>query len=359
MNKLNMQCPIGFTGYGITSYSIYERLTKKEDLEISLFTMGPVSLDTEEGSQRLLQDVSRQLSFDRRAPFLKIWHPHELIQRIGSGKYGALIFFEVDKLKPVEINGVNALDTVFVASKWAKQILLDNGISTDIQVSPLGVNQNIFNTTINHEAKEQENSNYIFLNIGKWEIRKGHDFLIEAFSQAFTANDNVELWMISDNPFLTPEQTLAWKNLYRQSPLGNKIKIIDRVPTSLDLAAKISQSDCGVFPSRGEGWNNEILEVMAMNKPVIATNYSAHTEYLTPDNSYLVEVDNLTEAKDDKFFDGFGKWAHLEDRQYEQMIEHMRYVYKNGIKTNPIGVETSKRFSWTNTADIIYNNLYH
>ena len=68
-----------------------------------------------------------------------------------------------------------------------------------------------------------------------------------------------------------------------------------------------------------------------MNKPVIATNYSAHTEYLTPENSYLVEIDNLTEAKDDKFFDGFGKWAHLEDRQYEQMIEQMRYVYKNGL----------------------------
>ena len=45
---------------------------------------------------------------------------------------------------------------------------------------------------------------------------------------------------------------------------------------------------------------------MALNKPIITTNYSAHTEYCTADNAYLINIDGLTPAEDGKFFDGSG-----------------------------------------------------
>lgn len=92
---------------------------------------------------------------------------------------------------------------------------------------------------------------------------------------------------------------------------------------------------------------------------MITTNYSAHTEYCTPLNSYLIDIDKLVIAKDDHFFkSGFGKWADLGRHQTEQMIEHMRYVYKNNIRHNPDGLQTAKVYTWANTTNILMQELF-
>jgi glycosyltransferase involved in cell wall biosynthesis len=355
MQKLNMACPIGVTGYGITSFNIYKSLRKNTD--ITLFPMGSPTLETTEFKDELSNDIGKQNVFSKTDPFFKIWHQFDLANRIGIGKYTALTFFETDKLKPHEIQMINNTDTIVVASKWAKQILIDNGVKIPIAVCPLGIDPNIFNESVINTVKKDYNK-YVFLNVGKWEIRKGHDILVDIFNDAFTEDDNVELWMVNHNPFLSPQENNTWINLYKNSKLGKKIQIIPRLPKHSDVAQVIAMSDCGIFPARAEGWNNEIPEFFALNKPVILTNYSAHTEYSNKDNSILLEVDGLTQAKDDRFFDGYGNWADLSDKFYDQAVESMRYVYKNNIRTNPNGLITAKNLTWDNTANIIYNTIY-
>ena len=95
----------------------------------------------------------------------------------------------------------------------------------------------------------------------------------------------------------------------------------------------------------------ELLESMAMNKPVIASNYSAHTEYCNADNSFLVNIDEKELAVDNKWFFGTSQWAKISQSQMDQTIEHMRNCYKNSIKTNPNGLKTAQELSWKNTCD--------
>ncbi|CAA6668467.1 unnamed protein product [Spirodela intermedia] len=45
-------------------------------------------------------------------------------------------------------------------------------------------------------------------------------------------------------------------------------------------------ADAFVLPSRGEGWGRPLVEAMAMELPVIATNWSGPAEFLTAENSY-------------------------------------------------------------------------
>lgn len=356
MTTLNMMAPIGFTGYGITSHNIYKSL-RKNGLDICLFPMGQPNVDSEKDKTDILEDVGKQLKFSNDNYCLKIWHPFDLATRIGRSKLFALTFFETDRLKPNEAVMINNLDAVFVASDWAKTILLENGISTSIKVCPLGIDPAIFNTSI-QETVKKDDSKYIFLNIGKWEIRKGHDVLIEAFNDAFQESDNVELWMVNHNPFLNQQENSAWVSLYKNSKLGSKIRIIPRIQAHSDVAKLICLADCGVFPARAEGWNNEAPEFLALNKPIIITNYSAHTQYANKDNSYMIDIDTLTPAIDNKFFDGYGKWADLGENQHEQLVDHMRYVYTNNIRSNPKGLETASQLTWDNTANIIYSNMY-
>ena len=68
----------------------------------------------------------------------------------------------------------------------------------------------------------------------------------------------------------------------------------------------MSQTDCGVFPARAEGWNLELLEMMSCGKNVIATNYSSHTEFCNSENCMLVETTELEDAHDGKWFRGQG-----------------------------------------------------
>jgi len=359
MNKINYVAPINnTTGYGITSTNILKSIAKNSDNDISLFAMGNVGVDSESDKKLLEQLMLKtQEGFDTHAPCLKVWHPHDLSMSVGKGKYGALIFFELDTIKQIEKTHINNLDVVFVASNWAKRILQDNGITTKIVVSPLAVDTNVFR---DHEHPKQFTTDtYKFINIGKWEIRKGHDFLLEAFNNAFTEEDDVELFMINHNPFISAQENQIWVDMYKNSKLGNKITPIARVPTHLDLAKVIRDMDCGFFPARAEGWNNEILEVMALNKPIITTNYSAHTEYCIKHNAFLIDIDELTIAEDGKFFNGEGKWADLGEKQMDQTVEYLRKVYKENIKTNPKGLQTAKKYTWDNTASIITKEMFN
>lgn len=356
MKKLNMMCPIGITGYGITSFNIYKSLRQK--LDICLFPIGNVQIDSEEYKSAILEDIGKQSMFDKTNSTFKIWHQFDLATRIGNNKYSALTFFEVDKLKPIEIRMINNTDTIFVASQWAADVLRNNGVTTNIVVSPLGIDPSIFSLeSVQNTQSQRNNNNYIFCNIGKWEIRKGHDILVELFNKAFSDTDNVELWMINFNPFLSQEENMSWVNLYKNSKLGSKIKILPRVSKHVELARLISLTDCGIFPARAEGWNNEIPEFFALDKPVITTNYSAHTEYCNPNNSYLVDIDKLEPAIDDKFFDGYGNWANIGKKQQDQIVDYMRYVYTNKVQTNPGGLAKAQELVWDNTANIIYNHI--
>jgi len=356
MEKINMMCPIGTTGYGITSFNIYKALRKS--LDICLFPIGNVQVDSEEQKQYLTEDIAKQSVFENNSPTFKIWHQFDLASRIGNGKYSALTFFEVDKLKPVEIRMINNTDTILVASEWAANVLKNNGVTTNIVVCPLGIDPDIFNISAAKSVEDKKNNDtYVFCNIGKWEVRKGHDILIDLFNKAFSEDDNVELWMVNFNPFLTQEQNMSWINLYKNSKLGSKVKIVGRIQQHSDVAKLISLTDCGIFPARAEGWNNEIPEFFAMDKPVITTNYSAHTEYCNPKNSYLIDIDSLEPAIDDKFFNGYGNWASFGKKQKDQTIDYMRYVYTNKIRTNADGLETAKKLVWDNTANIILQNI--
>ena len=352
MKNINLYCPLGYTGYGITSLNILNELDKR--CEVSLFPIGKANtgLNSLKDSDIINKCIFNARKFDANAPCLKIWHQHDLALRIGKGKYYSFPFFELDKLSPIEIHNINSCDIVFTATNWSKQILIENNITIPIIVCPLGVDNSIF-----YPRKHNSDNKYIFFHIGKWEKRKSQDIILQCFERSFTKDDNVELWLCPHNPFLTEAEHRHWVNMVKYHKLADKIRIFPRFPTQNDLASVISEADCGVFISRAEGWNNEIIESMSMNKPCIVTNYSAHTQYCTKDNSFLVEVKEKELANDDKWFFGQGYWAKLGQDEIDSIIDFMRYVYNNNIRTNPEGLKTSNQYSWTETAKIIYENL--
>lgn len=352
--NININCPVGKTGYGITSWNIVRQLHFM-DVDVSLFPIGSnLELNGEEEKPIIQKMLSRVEDFNPSSPFLKIWHQNDLALRIGFGDYYCFPFFELDTLNSREQHHINSCDHIFTSCEWSKQILRDNNIKIPITVAPLGVDTNIFKTPARIKI---DTGKYVFGHIGKWEKRKAQDFLLQAFESAFDAHDDVELWLLPHNPFLNDSELDYWLKLVQNNKLKDKIKIYNRLPTQYHLADYIFNIDCGVFLSRAEGWNNEILECMAMSKPIIATRYSAHTEYCDETNSYLVDIEDKELANDGKWFHGTGSWAKLGENELAQTIDYMRYAYTNKIITNPNGVKTAQKYHWNNTAKIILNTI--
>lgn len=354
MKNLNMVAPIGGTGYGIAALNILKELSKLYN--ITLFPIGNPRAENNEEYELLQKAIDNQASFDYNAPCLKIWHQFDLALHIGNGPYVVFPFFELDTLTEREKHHLSFPGKIIVSSEWAKSVIEKNGIKSEVSVAPLGVDRSVFNESkVSPEATKD--LPYVFLTVGKWEIRKGHDVIIELFNEAFTENDNVELWMVTENPFLNEEQTKWWVEKARSSKLNAKIRLFSRLQNHENVAEVMGYSSCGIFMSRAEGWNLELLEMMSMGKPVIATNYSSHTEFCNKDNAYLVDITETELAVDGKWFNGDGNWAKITDDAKKQCIDYMKHVYSNDIKSNPAGIETAKKFSWTNSANIIHNIL--
>ena len=349
---INIIAPINPLGYGVAGWEITKQLSKTN--KVALWPIGQIQLSVQEDVDLIKPLLENAQMFDYTAPCIKIWHQHDMAQFAGKGERIGFPIFELDKFNDLEIHHLASLDKIFVCSEWAKQVIIDNNITDgrNVFVVPLGVNTSLF------KPVEATSEKTVFFNCGKWEIRKGHDILPIIFNKAFSEKDNVELRMMTTNPFLSEDEDKRWKNMYLNTKLGNKIKFIDRVQTHSEVYNIMSEVDCGIFPSRAEGWNLELLEILSCGKTAITTNYSAHSEFCNDENSYLVQIKNKELAFDGKWFHGdTGSWANISDSEIDLFAEYMRDVHKRkssgSLKINQAGVDTANKFTWCNSASTI------
>ena len=354
---INIIAPINPLGYGVAGWNITKGLSKITD--VALWPIGQIQLTSQEEADIINPLLQNSIMFDATAPCLKIWHQHDMAQFVGKGERIGFPIFELDEFNDVEKHNLNSLDRIFVCSNWAKTVVLDNlNIpSSKVNVVPLGVNSDLF------KPSESKSKKTIFFNCGKWEIRKGHDILVDIFNKAFTEEDDVELWMMTTNPFLSPEEDEQWKKLYLSSKLGDKIKFIDRVATHEEVYNIMCRTDCGIFPSRAEGWNLELLEMLSCGKRVITTNSTAHTEFCNDNNAYLVETPQREIAYDGKWFHGkCGSWAKISNEELDLFVDYMRNIHKlkqeDKLTINQDGIDTANRFSWDSSSLKIKEILY-
>lgn len=338
--------------------------------KVSVFSANPIQGDIpQQFHDSLRAGLENAKFFDVDAPSVRMAHQFDMAQHIGRGKRIGWPIFELDKFNDLELHHLNSQDGLIVCSQWAKDVIYNNDLpkvprrseyAYSVNVVPLGVDSTIFSP-----ARLPRSDKTVFINVGKKELRKGHDVIIECFNRAFTENDNVELWMVWGNRILDnslPTESKAWTDMYKDSKLREKIVLYEWQNSQKDIANLFNRADCGLFPSRAEGFNLDLLEAMACGLPVITTYYSAHTEFITGENSYYVGVNNnLEKAFDGIWFMGHGNWLEIDDSTQKDIIEKMKYIHnmKQGGRDlfNAKGVETAKRFSWTNSAQKLVEAL--
>lgn len=350
--NINLIAPINQLGYGVAALNILTELVSSLEHRVALFPIGGSSQDVPPDRVLIVKRGEALAGYyDGTAPSVRIWHQNSLAEHVGHGPRVGFTFFELMQLKPNEVHHMTRLDRLVVASQWAADVCEEHDMPRPV-VAPLGVDREIFHEDIPVDRWSPDYT--VFVNVGKWEVRKGHDVLISAFNKAFRPTDKVVLKLAPANPFIG-DANQRWVRACSGSGMGKQIYIHpERMQTQHEVAKFLRSADCGVFPARAEAWNLELLEAMSCGLPCIATRYAGHTEYADEGNCRLIAIDDYEDARDGVWFYGQGQWARLGDDQEGQLVGHMRAVHRlkqtGSLEPNRAGIETAKRFTWRATA---------
>jgi GT2 family glycosyltransferase len=340
------------SGYAISSREMILQLDA-QGVDIRLaYLYGTDWMDTQRDDHRIA--TMRRRPKDMNLPQV-VYASGDLFYKNG-GKYRiGYTMLEVDGMPEDWILQANAMDEVWVPSTFNQETFLNSGLKAPIYVMPLGVNPDFFNAKIRAFRPTQR---YTFLSVFEWGERKAAEILLSAYHRAFTRQDDVLLLLkvINMDPGVNVQQEIASMKLAQDGPPVTLL-YNQELPTH-QMGSLYRSADCFVLPTRGEGWGIPIIEAMACAKPVIATNWSAHTDFMSEEIAYPLRVARLIPARAKcPYYEGF-RWA---EPDQDHLIHLMRHVYENREEAAAKGKCASEvvlaNWTWQQAAQKIKNRL--
>jgi GT2 family glycosyltransferase len=260
----------------------------------------------------------------------------------GQYKIG-FTMLETDGIPAEWVRQANLMDEVWVPSAFNAQTFLESGVRSPIHVIPLGVDPDYFNPNIlNHPLTGV----YTFLSVFEWGERKAPEILLKAFNDEFLSSEPVILLCktLNSDPSVDVRGQIAALDLKAG---GGRIHLSENclIP-AYQLGSIYRSADCFVLTTRGEGWGMPVIEAMACGLPVIATDWSAHRDFMNAENAYPLPIAKLVPARAKcPYYDGF-RWA---EPSYRHLRRLMRYVYEHQDEARAKGEKASRdvRTNWT------------
>jgi glycosyltransferase involved in cell wall biosynthesis len=155
--------------------------------------------------------------------------------------------------------------------------------------------------------------------------RKNPVGVVSAFQSAFpNRSENVGLVIKSTG---APDRYSEIKATILDAAANDlRIKIIDSMFSRDEMLSLINQADCYVSLHRSEGFGLGMAEAMALGKPVIATDYSGNTDFLSERTGFPVSF-TLRPVQDGEYVFSDGQsWA---EPNVASATDAMRQVFRD------------------------------
>lgn len=216
----------------------------------------------------------------------------------GHGKYVGLTMFETDRLPSGWAQACMAMDEIWVPSRFNRETFAQAGVDPErIQVVPCGIDLSCWDPAA-RPLEIPGRRRFVLLAVFEWTMRKGWDILLEAFARAFDASEDVCLVLRTRRPANDPKDIRAQIDEFLLAKgidpkaTAPVILLEDPVPDAL-MPSLYAAVDVVVLPTRGEGWGLPFMEALAMEKPVVATAWGAHTDFLDETVGWMIPVAGL------------------------------------------------------------------
>ena len=184
------------------------------------------------------------------------------------------------------------------------------------------------------EAFKLSADEFVFLNMFDMTSgaqRKNPLGAIEAFRQAFRPEEPVRLVLKTSRGSYNRAR---WTELQHAARAAGRVTLLDTILSRSDTLALMSAADAYVSLHRAEGFGLTLAEAMLLGKPVVATGYSGNMDFMTAENSYLVDYQMIPIADDMPSYEKGMCWA---EPSTSHAARHMRAVYDDRARAKAVG----------------------
>ena len=327
-----ISCPIDtYSGYGARARDIVKALLKSEKYEVKILpqrwgntSFGFLKADNPE-HKAILDCILKDNNLPKQPDiWAQLTVPNEF-QAIGKFNIGMTAGIETTICAPEWIEGMNRMNLNLVSSNHAKTVFQTsrfekrNGqtqqvegiieLKSPVEVLFEGVDTNIYKKIEEFQSKElfeelnniPEKFNYLF--VGHWlqgelgQDRKDVGMLIKTFLETFKGKIT--------QPGLILKVSGATASIMDRDDMLAKIESIrllvggDKLPNIYLLHGGFSDEEINelynhpkvsafVSFTKGEGYGRPLLEASIAQKPIIASNWSGHIDFLSSEMSVLL-----------------------------------------------------------------------
>jgi glycosyltransferase involved in cell wall biosynthesis len=309
--------------------------------------------------------------------YIEVTVPNEFTPK-GKFNIGITAGIETTVAPKEWVDGCNKMDLVITTSEFSKDVLLttvynetenrtgrllkQHKIDKKVEVLFEGVDTKVFNNTPNgvfdlSHIKED----FCYLFVGHWlkgevgQDRKDIGMLLRVFSQKFKGLENA--------PALILKTSHAGFSVMAREEMRKKIQDvvgeIENPPSVYLLFGELSDSEMNdlynhakvkgmVSITKGEGFGRPLLEFSMTGKPIIASNWSGHKDFLPIDKAILIggKLTDVHESAVDTFILKGSRWF---TANYNEFGEVLSIVYNDYDKfterAEKLRVENSEKFT--------------
>jgi glycosyltransferase involved in cell wall biosynthesis len=201
--------------------------------------------------------------------------------------------WEESRLPPEYVEDFNRyLDGIGTMSSFVSDVLAESGVVVPTMVVGVGVHQPDASATIDASELRALRSTRI-LHISSAFPRKGVDVLLEAFVEAFAADDDVTLIL---KTFPNPHNRVG-EVLERLRADGQRLPDIRWIDRDLDrssIDALYGLATAYVHPARGEGFGLPVAEAMLAGVPVISVAATGLADFVSESTAAVIGHSSAT-----------------------------------------------------------------
>ncbi len=276
-----MQTIVTFAGgYNLHAYNVLKTMFE-QIIKTYYHFIGGTNEDEPASDCPFIDDTKTQYG-SNRLPQITLCHGTNNFKNSGAYKI-AFSTTEVDGI-PVEwVQCFNEMDEVWVTSEFSKNSFVNSGVQVPVFNIGEGVDPNYFHPEIAPFVNPPKEK-FRFLSNFAWGRRKGVDVLFEAFRKGLNEGDDVCL-MLKTLPSYSGHNIKDELKLVYDRKGAAPVYLYDLELQKWELGRLYTTGSVFVWPSRGEGFGLPALEALACGLPVIASNHSAHLEFLTKDGA--------------------------------------------------------------------------
>tara|TARA_Y100001938_G_scaffold150691_1_gene242860 strand:+ start:1893 stop:3194 length:1302 start_codon:yes stop_codon:yes gene_type:complete len=375
MNKKNkpffvISCPFDtYSGYGARSRDVVKSIIESDKYEVQLLAQRwgdtPWNFCKDHSEWEFLYDYEHNpRTSSRRQPdiWMQITIPNEFTP-IGKYNIGCTAGIEATSCRGEWVEGINRMNETWVSSKFAKNVFDNvkfekrdqktNNVIGELKVEkPVhvifeGIDTNLYKKISKPKTKSINLSSikeqFCYLFVGHWmNGAHGHDrknvgVLVKEFIETFKNRKGMPALILKcskgSNSYTGKDAILKQINSYTRAYKNEKIPNIYLLHgefTDVEMNDLYNHSKIKAMVSftKGEGYGRPLLEFSLSGKPVIASGWSGHMDFLHPEFNTFIQgqLENVHPSAANEWLLKEARWFQV-NTAYAR--EALRSVYNN------------------------------